>query len=120
MPKASTAACSADVETAGVPASQGTHHSPDKGRSSRATPGNRHEPVHRAVPKAGLTIPKLVEQRCHRRLERGDDVVVSCFLASPYRHQYRVQEVESGQKNLRKKKKRCTRVPLSDTTGGQC
>lgn len=105
MLNASAAACPADVKTAGVPASLAGHPSPHEGRSSRATPGHRHQPVHRAVPKAGLAIPKLVEQRCHGRLQRGDDVVVSCFLASPYRYQYRVQEVESGQKNLRQGKK---------------
>lgn len=75
-------------------------HLPNKNRPSRATPRDRHEPVHCPVSKAGLTVSKFVEQRSDGRLKRGDDVVVPCVFASLDRQQSCVQEVKRGQKDL--------------------
>lgn len=76
-------------------------HLPNENRPSRATPRDRHEPVHRPVSKASLAVSKFVEQRSDGRLKRGDDVVVPRVLAGLDRHQSCVEEVKRRQKDLR-------------------
>lgn len=75
-------------------------HIPHKDWSGRATPCNRHEPVHRSVSKAGLAVSKLVEKRSNGWLQRRDDVIVSCLFASPDRHEGCIQEIEGAKENL--------------------
>lgn len=42
----------------------------------------------------------FLEERSDGRLQGGDNVIVSRFLAAPYRNKRRVQKVQGGEENL--------------------
>lgn len=73
---------------------------PHEDWSGRAASCDGYEPVHCPVPKAGLPIPLLFEERSYGRLECGNHVIVPCFLTGPNRHKSCVQKVQRGEENL--------------------
>ncbi len=87
-------------------------HAPHENRSSCPAPRDGHKPVHCPVPKPGLPISLFLEERGHGRFQGGDDVIVSRFLAAPYRNEGCVQKVQGGEENLPNK---IFDVPLPST-----
>lgn len=75
-------------------------YAPNEDWSSRAASCDGYETVHCPVPKAGLSIPLLFEERSDRRLQCGNDMIVPRFLTGPDRHKGCVQKVQSGEENL--------------------